>query len=138
MLGIDNIGQVWGWGYNNYGQLGNNSTIDQCTPVSIQGAKKTFCRIGSFGESTIGIDNHGQIWGWGYNNYGQLGNNSIINQCTPVSIHGAKKTFCKISQGWNHDIVIDNHGQVWGWGYNYHGELGNNITTYTPLKVSFI
>jgi len=137
-IGIDNYGQVWSWGRGIYGQLGNNSTIDQCTPVSIQGAKKTFCRIGSFGESTIGIDNHGQIWGWGYNNYGQLGNNSIINQCTPVSIHGAKKTFCKISQGWNHDIVIDNHGQVWGWGYNYHGELGNNITTYTPLKVSFI
>ena len=35
-----------------------------------------------------------QMWVWGFNANGQLGDNSLINKCTPVSIQGFKKTFC--------------------------------------------
>ena len=135
--GIDNHGQVWGWGYNYYGALGDSSQIGRCTPVSIHGSKKTFCSIIAGDYYTSGIDNHGQVWGWGYNYYGVLGDGSQIHRCTPVSIQGLKKTFCSIGPGYGDEVGIDNHGQVWGWGYNSKGKLGNNSTTNqcTPVSI---
>ena len=136
-VGIDKNGQVWCWGYNSYGQLGdNNPGTNKCTPISIQGAKKTFCQITAGQQHSAGIDKNGQVWGWGYNRYGQLGVNSIAAQYTPVSILGAKKTFCQIlSGGGTQTIGVDNKGQVWGWGYNRYGQLGINYNTTTPIRV---
>ena len=135
-LGIDKYGQVWGWGANDYGRLGNSGT-NQCTPVSISGAKKTFCNISTGNYHAMGIDKYGQIWGWGYNSSGQLGNNSTVQKMTPVSILGAKKTFCTIDMGNSYSVGIDNTGQVWGWGYNYNGELGDNSKAQklTPVSI---
>ena len=136
---IDFKGQVWSWGgggVNNRGQLGDNSTIDKCTPVSIHGAKKTFCKISSGSGSIISIDRFGQIWGWGANGDGQLGDNSVTSQCTPVSIHGTKKTFCDISLTNRHSNGIDFRGQVWSWGHNFWGHLGDNSTTSKRTPVS--
>jgi alpha-tubulin suppressor-like RCC1 family protein len=137
-IGLDNRGQVWGWGNNYYGQLGDNSVIAICTPVSIHGVKKTFCSIVLGVSNTIGLDHRGQVWGWGYNLYGQLGNNSIISERTPVSILGASKTFCKITNSNYFSIGIDNRGQVWGWGNNYNAQLGDNSTTNQCTPVSIL
>ena len=136
-FGIDKDGLVWGWGYGSRGQLGINSTVNKCTPVSILGAKKTFCTINSNNRVTLGLDKNGQLWGWGYNNKGQLGDNTVISRLTPVSILGTKKTFCAISIGNSSSLGIDNTGQVWGWGYNNYGQLGDNSTTNkcTPVSI---
>ena len=136
--GIDYKGQAWGWGYNKYGQLGNNSIICTCTPVSIQGAKKTFCQISVGNDNVSAIDKNGQIWCWGLNGYGELGDNSTVSRCTPVSIKGAKKTFCQISTGkFHYTLGLDNNGQIWGWGSNVNGYLGNNSTSSicTPVSI---
>jgi alpha-tubulin suppressor-like RCC1 family protein len=34
-LGLDDVNQIWAWGYNSYGQLGDNTTISKSTPVSV-------------------------------------------------------------------------------------------------------
>jgi len=134
---IDRKGQIWGWGYNNKGQLGDNTTTSRRTPVSIHGAKKTFCHIAAGQYYTTAIDYKGQIWGWGYNASGQLGDNTTTSRLTPISIHGAKKTFCYISNGHDHTIAIDVHDNVWGWGINFNHQLGDNTTTNrcTPIRV---
>ena len=132
-IGIDKNGQVWGWGYNLQGQLGINSVVCTSTPVSILGAKKTFCGIDSSNNSLIGVDKNGQVWGWGSNQYGVLGVNSKINKSTPVSILGNKKTFCVICVGFYHAAGIDKNGQVWTWGLNQYGQLGTNKSTASQL-----
>ena len=134
---IDNRGQVWGWGWNAYGQLGINSISNKSTPVSILGTKKTFCQISS-GYHTLGIDKDGQVWGWGLNSSGQLGDNTKTNRSTPVSILGTKKTFCKIFVGSQNVFAIDKNNTLWGWGYGYTGNLGNNATPLsqvTPVSI---
>jgi len=136
--GIDNYGLIWGWGYNNFGQLGDNNRTQRNTPVSISGAKKTFCIISNGNNHSVGIDKNGQVWCWGLDNFGQLGNNSVINKCTPVSISGVKKTFCNISSGIHHTIVIDHIGQVWSWGYNINGQIGDNTVTNRCTPVSIL
>ena len=137
-ISIDKGGQIWTWGYNNLGQLGINSTANRSTPVSILGDKKTFCKVSSGLFNSLGIDKSGQVWSWGYNVFGQLGNSSTTNRCTPVSIHGTKKTFCKITSGYYHTMAIDKNGQVWGWGYNLYGQLGIGTITSARTPVSIL
>jgi len=127
---------VWCWGYNSKGQLGDNTITQRLTPVSIH-VTKTFCSINGGHYHSLGIDYTGQVWGWGYNNYGQLGDNSILSKLTPVSIHGTKKTFCSINSDYLHSLGIDYTGQVWAWGHNGSGQLGNNsrMSERTPIRV---
>ena len=136
-LAIDKNGKVWSWGHNNRGQLGDNTAGDRITPVSILGSNKTFCKILAGYDHSLAIDKNGNVWGWGYNSYGQLGDNSIVSKCTPVSIQGANKTFCSISAGFRHSVAIDKNGKAWGWGYNGYGQLGDNTITLrrTPVSV---
>jgi len=125
------------WGYNLYGQLGDNSITAKSTPVAVCG-NHTFCKIShSSGYSMLAIDNNGKAWGWGYNLYGQLGNNiTTTSHKTPVAVCGSH-TFCEIETGYYHTIAIDNNGKVWAWGSNFNGQLGNNSTTHesTPIAV---
>ncbi len=136
-LAIDYKGQVWGWGYGAQGALGINSTTAKSTPVSILGNKKTFCQIDCGNLYSLAIDYMGQVWSWGYNQYGQLGINSTTAKSTPVSILGNKKTFCQINCGYYHSLAIDYKGQVWGWGNNTYGKLGDNsvVSKRTPVML---
>jgi alpha-tubulin suppressor-like RCC1 family protein len=140
-LAIDKNGRAWAWGYNEYGQLGDNTIVSKLTPVSVLGAVKTFCQIAGGGNHSLAIDKNGRAWAWGLNDFdesgGQLGNNTVISQRTPVSVLGAVKTFCQIAGGGNHSLAIDKNGRAWAWGVNSNGELGNNTTDnqLTPVSV---
>jgi len=129
-------GQAWGWGYNYYGQLGDNTTISRLTPVSIHGAKKTFCHVASGQYYTMAIDYLGKAWGWGYNAAGQLGDNTYTEHSTPIAVCG-NRTFCHISASYQHTIAIDYQGKAWGWGGNIYGQLGDNTISdhSTPIAV---
>jgi alpha-tubulin suppressor-like RCC1 family protein len=136
-LAIDKNGRAWGWGYNNNGQLGDNTITQRLTPVSVAGAAKTFCQISAGTFHSLAIDKNGRAWAWGRNNEGQLGDNSTISKRTPVSIAGAVKTFCQISAGQYHSLAIDKNGRAWGWAVNDYGELGDNsiVSKLTPVRV---
>jgi len=135
---LDIKGQVWGWGYNGGGELGDNTWENKCIPVSIHGVKKTFCHIAVGILHSIAIDYKGQVWGWGYNQQGQLGDNTNLNsRKTPVSVHGGKKTFCRIASSGNHTLAVDMYDHIWAWGSNDKGQLGDNTTIQrlTPVRV---
>ena len=138
-LAIDKNGRAWGWGSNFQGSLGDNSTTAKCTPVSVAGAVKTFCQISAGSNYSLAIDKNGRAWGWGYNYYGQIGNNSTTSKLTPVSVLGAVKTFCQISAGDKHSLAIDKNGRAWAWGNNADGQLGDNGSTNhaTPVSIVF-
>ena len=136
-VAIDKNGRVWAWGANTSGILGDNSTTQRLTPVSVAGAVKTFCQIAAGGTHTIGLDKNGMVWGWGANTNGRLGDGTTTSRLTPVSVAGAVKTFCNIAVGFTHTIGLDKNGMVWGWGANTVGQLGDNSTTQrvTPVSV---
>jgi alpha-tubulin suppressor-like RCC1 family protein len=137
-LAIDKNGRVWGWGSNSFGQLGDNSITSKRTPVSVAGTVKTFCKIGTGNQHTLAIDKNGRAWGWGFNSGGELGDNSITQRNTPVSVLGAVKTFCEISAGASHSLAIDKNGRVWGWGFNGGGQLALTgiISVFTPVTIT--
>jgi len=138
---IDTDGKAWTWGNNSYGQLGDNTTNGKSIPVAVCG-DHTFCyikvggRYTSEGHNTLGLGYNGKLWSWGGNNYGQLGDNTVVCKSTPIAVYGTH-TFCLIDCGQRHSSSVDNHGKAWGWGYNGYGCLGNNISTdrSTPVAV---
>lgn len=145
-LAIDKNGKIWGWGYNDFGGLGNNTAGAQVrTPVSVVGATtaETFCHIAVCLFSSFGIDKYGKLWAWGQNDFGQLGDNTTFSRLTPVTVAGISKTFCSITanQNWKSAMATDNRGKIWAWGSNSGGQLPiqpENPVVLTPIKVCTI
>jgi alpha-tubulin suppressor-like RCC1 family protein len=136
-LALDQYGRAWAWGLGNSGQIGDNTTVSKLTPVSVAGAIKTFCKISSGYQFSLGLEKNGRLWSWGLNQVGQLGDNSVTCRLTPVSLLGAAKTFCQISGGAEHGAALDQYGRAWCWGFNSSGQLGDLTTTSkrTPVSV---
>lgn len=138
VLILNSTGSFYSWGSNIHGQLGLNDTVNRCQPSGDQDFTHTFCNISAGSNHSLAIDNYGKLWGWGYNIYGQLGDNTYDNKSTPVAICNSLY-FDKISGGDYHSMAIDiNNSHAWGWGYNDLGQLGNNISNEckeTPILV---
>jgi alpha-tubulin suppressor-like RCC1 family protein len=125
---IKTDGTLWTWGYNLYGQLGDNTTTTQVSPVqTIAGGinwKQVSC--GAFYTSATKSD--GTLWSWGRNDYGQLGDNSIVNRSSPVQTVGGGTSWKQVSCGYN-SAAIKSDGSLWSWGRNDYGQLSDNSAT---------
>ena len=83
-LGIKSDGTLWAWGYNNYGQLGDGTTTQRNAPVQI-GSSTYWVSVSSGGQHTLGIkSDRGQFCATGLNNYGQLGDSTLVNKSSFV------------------------------------------------------
>ena len=60
----DNI--VWGWGQNDYGQLGDGTTDDQSKPMQVAELSGVTAIAAGFGHS-LALKGYGSVWAWGAN-----------------------------------------------------------------------
>ena len=79
------------------------------------------------------MDQSGNLWAWGWNGSGQLGNNSTLNSTLPLQVTGVSNIFA-VAGGSFHTLALAVDGTVWAWGDNLSGEVGNNAATQTSLK----
>jgi alpha-tubulin suppressor-like RCC1 family protein len=136
------------WGYNVYGQLGNNSTTNSPLPlaVTITGtplAGKVVSAISASYKHNLVLCSDGTMAAWGYNGNDQLGNNSYTNSSVPVAVITtgtplAGKSVVAISTGTYHSVALCSDGTLAAWGYNSYGQLGNNSSTDRNLPVAVI
>lgn len=132
-LALDSLGRVWGWGYNGYGQLGDGTSTDKFSPVSVVFPEPvTVIAIAAGGSTSIAIDSTGQVWGWGYNKYGQTGQTpgagvDGVKQAVPMKITSLTSV-SKIAVGLDHCLALKLDGTLWAWGYNGYGQLGDGET----------
>ncbi|MCA2219677.1 RCC1 domain-containing protein [Nonomuraea aurantiaca] len=134
---LDNTGKAYCWGYDGEGELGDNSTTNKNTPVAVVAtgvlSGKTLTQIGTGYEHTCVLDNTGKAYCWGYNSFGQLGNNSTTQSLVPVTvttlgtaING--KTLTEIRAGNWFTCTLDSAGLAYCWGNGANGRIGNNST----------
>lgn len=75
----------YGWGYNNAGGLGIGSVARALDPVPVQlPAGTTDMRGGT--DFTVALTSSGQVWAWGGNRYGQLGDGSTKVRLAPERV----------------------------------------------------
>jgi len=116
-------GEVWTWGANNYGQLGDGTHTDRVTPArNLAGYGMTQVTAG--GVYAL-ARRPGSVWAWGANHSRQLGNGSpALDSATPVIVDRRTQNATQIVAGWDHAFAVDPDGSVWAWGSNGNGELG--------------
>ena len=132
---IDNNGDMWAWGRNDYGQIGDETTIDKASPVQIKIGTK-YKRVSAGNKHSLAIDSEGNLWTWGRNDYGQLGDGTTTQKKSPIQIKSGTK-FTQISEGYYHSLAIDSQENLWAWGNNYSGQLGDGTTVdkIKPLQI---
>ncbi len=131
-------GAVKCWGYNYFGKLGDDSTTDRWTPIDVVGLSSGVSAITAGNAHTCALTSGGAVKCWGYNEYGQLGDNSTIGRWTPVDVVGLAGGVTAIEAGSYHTCALINGGGVKCWGFNYWGLLGDASTTdrWAPVDVA--
>ncbi|MBI0072251.1 chromosome condensation regulator RCC1, partial [Bifidobacterium sp. W8115] len=93
-LALGSDGNAYAWGYNGYGQLGNNSYSSSSVPARVRDpaspgdASKGLQAVQVSGgyHDSLAVGSDGNAWAWGYNTYGQLGDNSTDSKSVPVPV----------------------------------------------------
>ena len=138
-LAIDETGNLWAWGNNSIGQLGDGTTTKVTKPKQVTTDKK-FVNVqaghGSIDTEicNLALDENGKIWSWGKNTYGQLGNAQASIYSTEMLLLNTISHYTKIDTGaYSHNLAIDKEGNLWAWGDNTYGQLGDRTTTNSDI-----
>ncbi len=75
----------------------------------------------------------GAVQCWGYNDFGQLGDGTVVSRSTPVYVLGLKSTAGDLSAGAAHTCALLTTGQVQCWGDNSSGQLGDGLWAGSPV-----
>lgn len=135
---LDSSGNVWAWGSNLSGQLGNGTTNNSSTPVKIENISNIVA-IAAKGVTNYALDCYGHVWSWGSNHYGQLGNGMAGgNDVSTVPVQVSKlANIISIAAGEVTGYALDSSGHVWAWGDGKYGELnGTGSDANGPVQVS--
>ncbi len=120
---ITKNGDLYLWGANSYGQLGDDTTASRKTPKYIMGNVASVS-LGTFHSAAI--TTNGDLYLWGYNKYGQLGDGTTTNSSTPKYI---MSNVASVSLGDYHSAAITKNGDLYTWGRNASGQLDDGTTT---------
>jgi alpha-tubulin suppressor-like RCC1 family protein len=129
------------WGYNADGQLGNDSTADSLAPVAVNAFTdgSTAVSIAAGDYHTCAVLNTGVVNCWGFNGFGQLGNDSTADSLVPVAVDDftvGSASAVSITVGADHTCAVLDTGVVNCWGDNADGQLGNDSTTESLVPVA--
>jgi alpha-tubulin suppressor-like RCC1 family protein len=130
-----NNGMLWGWGTNNWGEVGGGTNSGTYTPILVD-SSTNWATVACGENTTYGIKADGTLWAWGQNWYGQIGDSSLIDKYQPTKI-GNDSDWISISGGWRHVLAIKADGTLWAWGSNNAGQLGDSskINRAYPVKI---
>jgi alpha-tubulin suppressor-like RCC1 family protein len=137
-LAVRTNGTLWAWGFNYLGQLGDGTTSDRSSPVSVVGGFSDWCQVSAGSYHSLAVRSNGTIWSWGCNRYGVLGDGTTTNRSSPVSVVGGFSDWCQTSTGFDHSLAIRTNGTLWAWGGYFDGRLGDNSNTSRLSPVSVV
>ena len=143
-------GQMYCWGRNDQGQLGNGSTTDSSLavkPAAPFDAADAMNAVSAGDGHTCATyaDGNRELYCWGDNQYGQLGNGSNTDSTSPVMVSGTVARGAQqegsLAASANSTCVAS--GSVIGmpvvcWGRNNNGQLGNGTTTDSNIPVEAV
>lgn len=133
-IALSGDGNVYVWGRNTFGQIGDGTSIASPSPILVDNIPP-IKEIAAGAFHSMAMSNDGAIYAWGNNNDLQVGDvlsenitdetGNILGKrvVTPqiVVASGAKA----ISAGGSHSLYLDGSGQVYSWGDNSSGQLGD-------------
>jgi len=132
------------WGINDAGQLGADptATTDTCTandtsikPCSLSGVNPAvpvaLTQVSLGITHTCALDVNAQVWCWGDNTFGQLGDGTLTTRSTPQLVPGLANVI-RIAAGRRHTYALLTDGTLQAWGDNSDGQLGDGTRNQRP------
>lgn len=135
-LALKTDSTILAWGRNQYGQLGDSTTVNNIVPVQVVGLTNVISIKGGQRHS-IALKSDGTVWTWGWNGLGQLGDNTLIDKLTPIQVPGLDSVV-EIAAGSHHCMAKRSDSTIWVWGNNISGQLGNDTAINTTVPVQMM
>ncbi|KAJ4838177.1 Ultraviolet-B receptor uvr8 [Turnera subulata] len=138
-LAVTLDGEVQSWGRNQNGQLGLGTTEDSLVPQRIQAFQGVRIKMVAAGaEHTAAVTESGELYGWGWGRYGNLGLGDRNDRLVPEKVsftHGEKMVI--VACGWRHTIAVSSAGGLYTYGWSKYGQLGHGDFEdhLTPYKL---
>ncbi|WP_367874205.1 chitobiase/beta-hexosaminidase C-terminal domain-containing protein [Luteolibacter sp. Populi] len=143
-------GTVWSCGNRAYGRLANGSTTVGSITYPVQALKTggtpldQIEQVAAGASHTLALDSSGHVWAWGYNGYGQLGDDSTTNRAYAEKVKDPTGTvdlsdIVQVAAGGDGlagtSYALASDGTVYVWGRNNQGQLGNGTTSAGATKL---
>ena len=136
ILALDNDNNLWAWGDNEFGQLGDGTTTNKTSPTKIE-TNITFVQLSAGAFHNAGIDTEGRLWVWGLNTFGQLGDGTTINKSKPQKIMGDKE-FTKVMASGYLTLAIDTNNEIWHLGKDFgNSSFANKEIRKLNFKIEY-
>ena len=156
-LALGSDGNAYAWGFNQYGRLGDGTTTNRYTPIRVKTPDRntypdlpkdfTYLQVSAGYRHSLALGSDGNVYAWGNNGNGQLGDGTTTERHTPIRVKTPDRntypdlpkdfTYLQVSAGYRHSLALGSDGNVYAWGNNGNGQLGDGTTTerHTPIRV---
>jgi alpha-tubulin suppressor-like RCC1 family protein len=134
---IKTDGTLWTWGRNDYGQLGDGTTVSKSIPATTVAGGTNWKQVACGSNHTAAIKTDGTLWTWGRNDSGALGGN-FANKSSPVTTVSGGTNWKQVSAGFFYTAAIKTDGTLWTWGYNEYDQLGDGTTVDKASPVTTV
>jgi len=135
-------GDLFSWGRNDDGQLGDGSTENRDVPGSVTpDFEDEVIAVAAGFHHSLALLANGTVWAWGRDYEGQLGNGDDAgDSLIPTQVPGLP-VITAIAAGNYHTLALAENGTVYAWGMNDYGQLGiagDVDTAQSPTQVTTI
>ncbi len=139
--GIRTSGRLYCWGDDDFSQLGNGgANTDVGSPVEVAGNHTDWVTVSAGGFFTCARRSSGRLYCWGADGFGAVGNGAPnANVSTPVEVSGNRTDWRQLSAGHDHVCAKRSSGQLFCWGNDGTGAVGNGPGTQSqssPVQVA--
>ena len=125
-------GNLYAWGHNGNGQVGNGELLDSVTPAVVLTGVTSMSAGDGF---SLAIKTDQSAWAWGRNTHGQLGLGDTADRVSPAQIPGVGAA-TEIAAGGQHTLILLTNGSILAAGNNSFGQLGLGTTTSTSTPTA--
>jgi hypothetical protein len=142
-----NVGATWdrfkpfeydamSWGTNTYGAVGDNTAEARSSPVTVVGGITNWSQVSAGGNHNLAVTDAGIAYAWGRGSDGRLGNVSVLNRSSPVTVVGNITNWSQVSAGYEHSLGVAG-GIAYAWGRNIDTKLGDGtiLPRSSPVTV---
>jgi hypothetical protein len=134
---VDLNADVWCWGGNAQGQLGDGTRTASARPIQVEGIANVVA-IAAGGDHSCALQNDGAIFCWGAGLQGQLGQGRLADSLEPVAVERLPGPAIGLAAGRTHTCALINDGSVRCWGSNAQGQLGRATSGAGSVQQSLV
>ncbi|XP_015510519.2 E3 ubiquitin-protein ligase HERC2 [Neodiprion lecontei] len=121
---------VWSWGDGDYGKLGRGGSDGCKVPMKIESlAGLGVIKVECGSQFSVALTRSGAVYTWGKGDYHRLGHGTDDHVRRPRKVAALQgKKIISIATGSLHCVACSDKGEVFTWGDNDEGQLGDGTT----------